>query len=301
MMCQTSARPQPFLNRKEQYTCEYRLKDAHGHYRNILEIGTPRLLPDGSFAGYMGSCLDITEMKAAQNELSTYAFELKRSNEELEQFAYVASHDLQEPLRMIGSYVQLIKKSIEAGNTDTLEELMAFVLNGVNRMQGLINDLLQYSRVHSKAKPFTAVNMNEVAGIAISHLGHKVSESNAEISTAPLPIVQGDSYQLIRLLQNLIENALKFKRKDVKPEIKITVEDKDAFWQFCVEDNGIGIEEKFRNRIFVIFQRLHGRDDYEGTGIGLSICKKIAERHGGDVWVESAPLSGSRFYFTIKK
>lgn len=285
----------------EHYTCEYRLLRYDGVYRHILEIASPRLMPDGSFAGYMGSCLDITEMKEAQNELADKAKELVRSNEELEQFAYVASHDLQEPLRMIGSYVQLVGKRIESGRTEDLGEYMKFAVDGVARMQGLISDLLQFSRVNRKGSPFAPVDMNEVMKIVSAHLIKRVEETQATITFSNMPVVNGDSFQLIRLFQNLIENALKFRAEGRMPAIIVDVQEKEQEWIFSIADNGIGIDNKFYNRIFVIFQRLHARDQYEGTGLGLAICKKIVERHGGEIWVESVEGEGSTFYFSIKK
>lgn len=283
------------------YSVEYRLKRHDGQYRYILEIATPRFLPDGSFGGYMGSCLDITDMKTAQVELANQTKELQRSNEELEQFAYVASHDLQEPLRMISSYVQLISKRIESGKTEGLGEYMEFAIGGVNRIQALISDLLQYSRVHRKGNPFAEVDLNEVGNIVKAHLMNRISETGAIVTFGPMPKVMGDSFQLIRLLQNLVDNALKFKRPDTTPEVNVTVEDRGDYWKFAVSDNGIGIDDKFYSRIFVIFQRLHAREEYEGTGIGLAVCKKIVERHGGEMWVTSEPGKGSTFFFTIKK
>jgi PAS domain S-box-containing protein len=289
------------LKGKQSYQCEYRLRRHDGEYRNILEIATPRFLPDESFAGYMGSCLDISEMKEVQNELATQTTELIRSNEELEQFAYVASHDLQEPLRMIGSYVQLISKRIDSKNTESLNEYMNFVVDGVNRMQALISDLLQFSRVNRKGNPFAPVDLNEVIKIVLAHLTKRIEETGAIVTAMPMPVVNGDSFQLIRLLQNLVDNALKFKAEGKQPLIEIGVEDKGTEWLISVKDNGIGIDNKFYNRIFVIFQRLHARDEYEGTGIGLAICKKIVERHGGNIWVESESGTGSTFYFGLKK
>ncbi len=288
------------LDNREKYSTEYRLMRHDGEYRVLLEIGTPRFLPDGSFAGYMGSCLDITEIKKAQTELANQTQELIRSNEELEQFAYVASHDLQEPLRMVNSYIQLINRGIQSGNTNNLDEFMQFVLDGVSRMQALINDLLQYSRVNRKGNPFTAVNMNDLMNIIRINLSQKLKESDAILNVPELPSINGDFIQLQRLVQNLCENALKFKSEN-KPVIDVTVEEREQEWLFAVRDNGIGIESKFYNRIFVIFQRLHTRDQYEGTGIGLAVCKKIVERHGGEIWVESEYGNGSTFYFTIKK
>ena len=289
------------LNRKEDYSFEYRLMRNDNVYRNILEIGTGRFLPDGNFAGYMGSCLDITEMKQTRDELADQTKELLRSNEELEQFAYVASHDLQEPLRMIISYVQLISRNIQQGNTAGLEEFMKYVLDGTGRMQAMINDLLQFSRVSLKGNPFNEVDLNEVLKISITHLTTRIKENNALVTFMPMPKVMGDTFQLIRLFQNLIDNAIKFKAQDRQPEIKISVEEQSDSYVFAISDNGIGIEDKFYNRIFVIFQRLHTRNEYEGTGIGLSVCKKIVERHGGEIWLESKQNIGTTFFFSVKK
>lgn len=283
------------------YSCEYRLKRYDGTYRHILEIGTPRFLPDESFAGYMGSCLDITEMKEAQNELATQTHELKRSNEELEQFAYVASHDMQEPLRMIGSYIHLVQKNIETGNLNEVNDFMKYVVEGVGRMQSLINDLLQYSRVHKKGAAFANVNLNEVLKIAVAHLVNRINENEAEVVCDTMPQLSGDQSQLIRLFQNFIDNAIKFKAAKRKPIIQISVKEFDNYYEFSVADNGIGIDQKFYNRIFVIFQRLHTRTEYEGTGIGLAVCKKIVERHGGEIRLESKLEEGTTFYFTLKK
>ncbi len=285
------------LKRREKYTCEYRLMRYDGTYRSILETGNPRFLPDGSFAGYLGSCMDVTESKTVANQ----AKELMRSNEELEQFAYVASHDLQEPLRMIVSYVQIIQKNIEQNNTKGLTEFMNYVLDGTGRMQALINDLLQFSRVGRKGNLFSEVDLNEILKISTTHLTARIAENNATVEYGAMPKVKGDTSQLIRLFQNLIDNAIKFKAPNRQPEIKISVEERSDDYVFSIRDNGIGIDDKFYNRIFVIFQRLHTRNEYEGTGIGLAVCKKIVERHGGEIWVESKKNEGSNFFFTIKK
>ncbi len=289
------------IKRKEKYTYEYRLLRCDGNYRTVFEVGNPRFLPDGSFAGYMGSCMDITETKIVKNELANQTKELMRSNEELEQFAYVASHDLQEPLRMIISYVQILQKNIEQNNTTGLGEFMNYVLDGTSRMQSLINDLLQFSRVNRKGSVFSLVDLNEILKIATLHLTARISENNATVTYSDMPKVKGDTSQLIRLFQNLIDNAIKFKAPDRQPEIKICVEERAEDFVFSIKDNGIGIEDKFYNRIFVIFQRLHTRNEYEGTGIGLAVCKKIVERHGGEIWVESKRNEGSSFFFSIKK
>lgn len=284
-----------------QYSCEYRLRRNDGVYRNILEIGTPRFLPDKTFAGYMGSCLDITEMKLVQQELAGYTAELKRSNEELENFAYVASHDMQEPLRMIASYIQLIQKGIESGKTVELSEFMKYVTDGVTRMQLLISDLLQFSRVNSKGSPFVKVDVNDLLRVVQTNISEKVKETNTLIKVERMPIVMADRTQLMRLFQNLLENAIKFRSPNRQPIVTVSVEESELFFTFSVADNGIGIENKFYNRIFVIFQRLHSREEYEGTGIGLAVCKKIVERHGGQINVESKVGEGSIFKFSIKK
>jgi light-regulated signal transduction histidine kinase (bacteriophytochrome) len=178
---------------------------------------------------------------------------------------------------------------------------MNYVLDGTSRMQALINDLLQFSRVNRKGNPFKEVDLNEVLKIAITHLTARIEENRARVIVDKMPRLKGDNFQLIRLFQNLIDNAIKFKRTETEPEIKISVEERGNEFVFSVADNGIGIEDKFYNRIFVIFQRLHTRDEYEGTGIGLAVCKKIVERHGGEIWVKSEEGKGSTFYFTIKK
>jgi PAS domain S-box-containing protein len=291
----------PVMTRKEGFSCEYRLMRYDGLYRNIFAIGTPHFDTSGGFNGYMSNCLDITEMKQAQHDLITLNKEFKRSNEELEQFAYVASHDLQEPLRMISAYVQLIDKNISRREYNDIGEFMRYVLEGVARMQALISDLLQLSRVNRKGKPFTRVDLDEVVKIATGHLTAKIAENTAVLTIPKMPFVTGDSFQLIRLFQNLVDNAVKFHAPDRKPEIEISVEDNDDHYLFAVKDNGIGIDDKFHNRIFVIFQRLHARSEYEGTGIGLAVCKKIVERHGGEIRVESKPGEGSTFYFTLNK
>lgn len=292
---------QSVFRKQKPYTIQYRLLRHDGTYRYILETGNPRFLPDGTFAGYIGSCSDITDTKNVQHLLQNQTKELLRSNEELEQFAYVTSHDLQEPLRMITSYVQIIQNNISQNKTQNLNEFIGYVMDGASRMQAMINDLLQFSRVGRSASPFTNVDLNEVVKIALSHLTNRIAENKADVSYTTMPVIMGDNFQLIRLFQNLIDNAIKFKAKDRNPQIKISVEERATDYVFGIHDNGIGIEDKFYNRIFVIFQRLHTRNEYEGTGIGLAVCKKIVERHGGEIWVQSKQNEGTTFYFTIKK
>lgn len=238
--------------------------------------------------------------------------ELARSNAELEQFAYVASHDLQEPLRMVTSYLQLLERRYKHQLDANADEFITYAVDGARRMQRLISDLLNYSRVSSRGQPFVLVDCNSVLEKAIANLQIAIKESGAVITHDFLPIVMADSTQLIQVLQNFISNAIKFSRDEppqihigaVKRTANLDVENANLHlteteWLFSVRDNGIGLETQYANRIFVIFQRLHSRSKYPGTGIGLAICKKIIERHGGSIWVESELGQGSIFYFTI--
>ena len=226
---------------------------------------------------------------------------LKRSNEELEQFAYVASHDLQEPLRMIASYTQLLKRRYEGRLDDDADEFIEYAVDGATRMQALISDLLKYSRVGTKALPFEQVDLSETVATVLTDLQEAVKEKNAEVVVSWMPVVICDESQIRQLLMNLIGNSLKFAAEGRSPVVEVYAEDGQDEWIFTVKDNGIGIDEKYQNRIFIIFQRLHTRDEYPGTGIGLAICKKIVERHGGRIWAESEPGQGTSFKFTIPK
>jgi PAS domain S-box-containing protein len=242
--------------------------------------------------------VDITARKAAERELSERREALARSNEELEQFAYVASHDLQEPLRMVASYVQLLAQRYQGRLDSDADDFIRFAADGATRMKTLINDLLAYARVGSRGKPLQRVELVQVLEQALSNLAMAVNESRAEVTCDRLPAVIGDAHQLAELLQNLIGNAIKFQSSG-SPRIHIGAEHRDGEWIVSVRDNGIGIDPQFRERIFVIFQRLHGREEYAGTGIGLAICKKIVTRHGGRIWADSEPGQGATFSFTV--
>ena len=242
------------------------------------------------------------ELKALNEDLerrvATRTTELKRSNEELEQFAYVASHDLQEPLRMVTNYLQLLRQRYHGKLDANAEEFMGFALDGAERMQALIIGLLSYSRVGTQGKPFEPVDCEQVLQRALANLKLALVEGGAEVIHDPLPVVQGEAVQLTQLFQNLISNAIKF-RGPQPPKVRIQVERKGPEWQFAIRDNGIGIAAKDFDRIFILFQRLHTREKYPGTGIGLSFCKKIVQRHGGQIWVESESGKGTTFYFTL--
>lgn len=224
---------------------------------------------------------------------------LSNSNKELEQFAYVASHDLQEPLRMITSYLQLLEKRYTAKLDEDAKEFIHFAVDGAKRMQMLITDLLSYSRISTQGKAFESVNMKEITDYAVMNLELSIEENEAQINYDALPIVQADSIQMERLMQNLIGNAIKYRKKEETPVVHISANQQDNQWIFAVKDNSIGIPEDQFDRIFNVFQRLHGRNEYSGTGIGLASCKKIVERHGGKIWVESKVDAGSTFYFTL--
>jgi PAS domain S-box-containing protein len=243
---------------------------------------------------------DITERKSAEAALRQAHEELKRSNAELEQFAYVASHDLQEPLRMVASYTQLLGRRYEAKLDSDAREFMAYIVDGATRMKQLIEDLLAYSRVGTKSQDFKPVSSEAALRRALYNLRAAIEEAGAVVTHDTMPTVHADEVQLGQLFQNLIGNALKFRSASV-PRIHIGVTEAPGEWSFEVRDNGIGIEPQYFERIFMVFQRLHNKGEYPGTGIGLAICKKVVERHGGRIWVESRPGEGSSFHFTLPK
>lgn len=243
---------------------------------------------------------DITDRIRTQEDLRRTAEELAQSNAELQQFAYVASHDLQEPLRMVASYTQLLARRYRDKLDAEADEFIGYAVEGATRMQGLINDLLTYSRVGTRGGAPTPTDLAEVLRQVMIDLRPAIQELGAEISYDPLPTLTADPTQLRQLLQNLISNALKFHGQD-SPRIHVGATERPRAWELSVRDNGIGIDPRHMERIFVIFQRLHTREEYPGTGIGLAICKKIVERHGGRIWVESNPGAGTTFFFTIPK
>jgi signal transduction histidine kinase len=231
-------------------------------------------------------------------QIQSQAAKLIRSNEELEQFAYVASHDLQEPLRMVTSYTGLLARRYQGKLDEQADEFIAYAADGAKRMHGLIQDLLSYSRVGTKGKDFAPVDCEAVLCRTLVGLQVAVEESGARVGHEPLPTVMGDETQLGQLFQNLIANAIKYRDREA-PEVHIACKPEGNDWLFSVSDNGIGIDPRYAERIFVIFQRLHTREDYAGSGIGLAICKKIVERHGGRIWVESELGKGATFLFTL--
>jgi PAS domain S-box-containing protein len=268
----------------------------------VVEIrGNP--MPGG---GFVTTYTDVTQRKAFEDmleanakRLEEYAAELKKSNTELEQFAYVASHDLQEPLRMVGSYCQMLQRRYKGKLDKDADEFIGFAVEGALRMQQMINDLLTYSRVGRTGKGAGDVAVEEVVETAVANLQAAIAESGAKVTWDPLPLVTGERIQLLQLFQNLIGNAIKFRADDRPIEVHVASSREGQAWHFEVRDTGIGIEKQYLERIFLIFQRLHDRSRYKGTGIGLAVCKKVVEHHGGRIWVESEPGRGTTFHFTI--
>jgi PAS domain S-box-containing protein len=242
---------------------------------------------------------DITVRKDAETHLVKTVGELKRSNDELQQFAYVASHDLQEPLRMVASDTQLLAKRYKGRLDSEADEFIAYAVDGSNRMQGLIRDLLAYSRAGTNGKALRAVSSEKALKEALSNLRVTIQESGAFVTHDSLPTITSDETQLVQVFQNLVGNAIKYRSAEV-PRVHVSAtKNGSREWIFCVRDNGLGIDPQYFERIFAVFQRLHGREEFKGTGIGLTICKKIVERLGGRIWVESQPEKGSTFCFAL--
>jgi hypothetical protein len=239
------------------------------------------------------------ELRAAGEALEHQKQELARSNAELQQFAYVASHDLQEPLRTISCFLKLLDDRYRGQLDKSGREFIAFAVDGAHRMSQLINDLLTYARVDSRGKPIVPTDAARAVNAALANLRVAIAESGAQVDCGPLPAVKADEAQLIQLFQNLVANAVKFRRKDAPPRVAISAVRAGAECAFTVRDNGIGIDPAHFHMLFQIFKRLHTREEYPGTGIGLAVCKKIVERHGGRIWVESGPGQGAAFSFTL--
>ncbi len=279
-------------------------------------FNTPLVNEEGKTIGIASLVLDITEQLRANDELKIHrdhleelvnertreldnaVLNLQRSNQELEQFAYVASHDLQEPLRMVSSYTQLLERRYKDKLDQDAKDFINYAVDGANRMQRLINDLLEFSRVTTKGKPMAKLDLSSVLGQAVSNLHNKIQETGSMIVNEDLPFAYGDESQLVRVFQNLIDNAIKFRGAE-SPRINITSKTVGDKVQISVSDNGIGIDKIYSERVFTIFQRLHGKTEYPGTGIGLAVCKRTIERHGGKIWFESEPGKGTTFCFTL--
>jgi chemotaxis family two-component system sensor kinase Cph1 len=289
----------------DTYRIECRLRAADGSYRWFLTKGVPQRDAAGRIVRWFGTCTDIEDLKQveaklqeSQRELERRAQELTRSNADLQQFAYGVSHDLQEPLRMVSSYVELLANRYRGRLDADADDFIGFAVDGATRMQRLIDDLLKYSRVGTQAKELAPTAGDTVLGHVLDNLQVAIETAQAVVTHDPLPTVMADEVQLAQVLQNLIGNAIKF-HGEAPPRVHVSAERDGGAWRFAVRDNGIGIDPQHFQRIFVIFQRLHSRAAYPGTGVGLAICKRIVERHGGRIWVESVPGEGATFVFTI--
>jgi PAS domain S-box-containing protein len=305
----SGARWQAALRSGDSYEIEYRLKGKEGNYRWYLARALPVRGADNEITRWFGTCTDIDDRKRMEDRLRLSAILLGQSNRELEQFATVASHDLQEPLRKVQAFVGCLRDE----QSDTLNAegrgYLDRIQNAAARMTTLVADLLEFSRVSSKGKAFGPVNLNEVIAGVVSDLEVRLAQTGGRVEILELPTVASDSLQMRQLLQNLIGNALKFHRGDTPPVVRVSAEilaapegDGGVSGGTCrlsVADNGIGFDEKYLDRVFTIFQRLHGRGEYEGNGIGLAVCRKIVERHGGTITATSALGKGSTFIVTL--
>lgn len=251
-----------------------------------------RRTPPAEGSRLVGMGIDISQRRVMEERLS-------QSNRDLESFAYVASHDLQEPLRVVTGFVQLLSREYRGKLGADADEYIGFAVDGAHRMQSLIRDLLEFSRVGTQGKPFEEVDIDQAVDEALLNLQPRIEESQAVVTHDPLPTIMADRAQIVRLFQNLVGNAIKYGKPGVPPIIRVGARFAGGGWVFFVRDNGIGIAPQYFDRIFMIFQRLHGRDEYEGTGIGLAVCKKIVERHGGKIWLTSEPGNGATFFFTL--
>ena len=286
---------------QDNWADEYRIRKQDGSYAYVMDRAHIMRDRQGRPVRMIGSKIDLTALKETQLALEQQAIELKQSNADLEQFAYISSHDLQEPLNTAASFAKLLKRRYESRLDADANDFIDFIVDATDRMKKIIRSLLEYSRVSSTGKEADAVPIEKVLGDVRKNLQPRLEEARAELRVGPMPTVRANETQLLQLFQNLVGNALKF-RSDAPPVITVEAEEEPGHWQFRVTDNGIGMDMKYAGeKIFQVFQRLHSREEYEGTGIGLAVCKKIVERHGGTIRAESQPGKGSVFYFTLKK
>ncbi|WP_158679954.1 PAS domain-containing protein [Deinococcus sp. NW-56] len=301
----------------EAWEDTFALRGRNGEDRWFLSRAVPIRDGQGQIVRWFGTHTDVTEQREAEAqlrdlnaslerrvaartaELERANAELQRSNTELERFAYITSHDLQEPIRTVASFTELLGRRYGEHLDDRGQRYLDLIVGGTARMKALVDDLLTYSRLSGDARPLQPVNLQAPLTEALARLSSRLEETGARVTAGELGTVLGDGPQLAQVFQNLLSNAMKFTRPGVPPEVRVSAERVGGEWHVRVADNGIGIEKPYLERIFVLFQRLHTRDRYEGTGLGLGICQKIVERHGGRIWVESTPGVGSTFHFTL--
>jgi PAS domain S-box-containing protein len=295
--------------KRQPFRMEYRLRRQDGQYRWILDTGTPRFGPDRQFQGYIGSCIDVTELRDARENLERTnedlerrveerTVQLSRSNSDLAQFAAVASHDLQEPLRKISTYLRLLERRSGRNLDVQSAEWLGAALVSAQRMQDLICGLLTYSKFSNAPREPAALSCDAALTAALDNLSQLVEESGAKVRRSPLPTLKVDRTQMVILFQNLVHNAIRYRRQ-CPPEVSVTAQAQRLNWLFRVEDNGIGLDVRRSGEIFELFGRLGHRDQPSGAGIGLAVCKRVVEGHGGRIWVESTPGTGSTFFFTL--
>ncbi len=282
------------LQKDNIYDVEYRLCRMDGNYVWIRACGLAVWNEKGAPVRMVGSVSEIGDRKKAEEEMM-------RSNEELERFAYIASHDLQEPLRMVANFTSLLKEEYGASLDQQAVEYMHFIIDAARRMQALVSDLLEYSRIGSEGAGLSSVDGTSHTELALANLKESIGDTKALVTLGDLPTIYANPVRFVSLMQNLIGNALKYKAKDRAPAICIQAEDRGTEWLFSVSDNGIGMKEEYLEQIFIIFKRLHGKKEYKGTGIGLAVCKKIVESLDGKIWATSQLGKGSTFYFTVPK
>lgn len=279
---------------------EFPIITYQGHEKWVRALGQAEFF-HGSCIKIYGSFQDIHARKLAEKQVELHLQDLAKSNAELEQFAYVASHDLQEPLRMVTSFLALIDKKYQNLLDEKGKTYIDYAMDGAVRMRNIILDLLEFSRVGRVSGEKNFINLNEIMEEVVKLQKQAIQESDAKIYFDSLPVIISNKLLMLQVFQNLIGNALKYRKIDTPPEIHVSFVDKTKYWQIAIKDNGIGIEKAYHDRVFVIFQRLHNKDEYSGTGIGLAIVKKIINNLGGEIWLESEIGRGSTFYFTIPK
>lgn len=289
------------VNTLSEYAIECRLRKYDGSYTWWLIRGVPKINEKREILKWYGTCTEIEKIKQTEKRLKNQTNELENSNAELEQFAYITSHDLQEPLRMITSFMDQLKRKYIGQLDDKAHQYIEFAIDGAKRMKHIILDILEYSRAGKIKEELQNIDLKQILDEYKILRRKIIAEKKALFQVGNLPIITTYNTPFIQVVHNLIDNAIKYAKNDENPVVKISCIDRNQFWEFCIEDNGIGIDEKFFTKIFVIFQRLHDRDNYSGTGIGLSIVKKQLESLGGKIWIVSKLNVGSKFYFTIPK
>jgi PAS domain S-box-containing protein len=286
------------FNERRSFEMEYRLLRHDGQYRWLLDRGSPRWTPSGEFAGFIGSCVDITDRIEAEHATRKLAVELRRSNEYMEKLLYASSHDLREPMRMVAIYVEMLERHLAGALDDEAKRYMSFAREGAVRMRRMVDDLLSFASLRRAEPRMERVSLSDLMRSMLQDLGPAIVDARAEVVVDELPTVRGDPALLQSLFSNLLNNALKF-RGDEPARVHVRAVRKAGEHVLCVADKGIGFEQELADRAFEMFQRLHPRDRYPGSGIGLALAKDIAERHGGRIWAESAPRAGACFYVSL--